>query len=271
MRDMKIFSADYKYFTTYQRQTIKQRIWCWLDGDSEDGGWDKAFHHFILTLIVLNVFAIVIESIPAVKANPSWHLMLNQFERMSLWIFAVEYSLRLWSSKTVMPRRRFVFSTMGIVDLATLFPLILPFFGVDIRLFPLLRAVRMFRVMKLFRYIPGIELITAVLHAKKSELLGSVFVILLMLTIGGTAMYFIENGAQPDKFSSIPDAMWWAVATMTTTGYGDIYPITLAGKVIGGIFSILGIFSFALPTAIIGSGFIDEINERKKHYATAHN
>jgi voltage-gated potassium channel len=264
---MKIFSTDYKYFHTYRNETIRERIWCWLDGDADDGGMDKIFHHAILVLIVLNVFAIIIESVPSVKANPQFHSWLNHFETVSLWIFAIEYVLRVWSSKSVGLRRNFVLSPMGIVDFATLMPLILPFFGVDMRLYPVIRAVRMFRVMKLFRYIPGIDLIKSVVTAKRRELVGSILVLLLMLTIGGTAMYFIEGVAQPDKFGSIPDAMWWAVATATTTGYGDVYPITAAGKILGGIFSIIGIFSFALPTAILGSGFIDEINHRRAAHA----
>jgi voltage-gated potassium channel len=245
--------------------TLRDTVWNWLDGDGNDGGWDKLIHRVILGLILANMLAIIVESIPVVKANLTAHTLLNQFEQVSLWIFAVEYIARLWSSASVGPRWKFAVSPMGLVDVAALLPLILPFFGVDMRLYPVLRAVRMFRVAKLFRYIPGIDLIKAVVVNKRSELIGSICVVLLMLVLGGTGMYFIEGKAQPDKFASIPDAMWWAVATMTTTGYGDVFPITLAGKLLGGVFSILGIFSFALPTAILGSGFIDEISRRKQN------
>jgi voltage-gated potassium channel len=242
---------------------LQLKIWNWLDGDSKDGGCDKCVHHFLVTLIIVNILAIVLESIPVLDDHPLLDPIFDGIEFWSLWIFFVEYVARVWSSKVVGRRRDFVFSTMGIIDFLTLMPILLPMVGLSTSYSNLFRAVRVGRVVKLFRFIPGIELIHTVVALRKKELLGSISIMFLVMLCGGTVVYFLENTAQPDKFTSIPTSMWWAAATMTTIGYGDVFPVTAMGKVFGACFGILGIFTFALPTAIIGSGFIDEINARK--------
>ena len=113
------------------------------------------------------------------------------------------------------------------------------------------------------RYSESIKLFGKVLRAKKEELLIVVFAVFILLTISSSLLYYVEHEAQPEMFSNIPAAMWWGVATLTTVGYGDIYPITPAGKFLGAIISLLGIGLFALPAGILSSGFIEEIRRRK--------
>jgi voltage-gated potassium channel len=241
----------------------QKKVHDWLDGDANDGGCDWCIHHFLLGLIILNVLSIVVKSLPAIHDHPVYSPPINALEVWTLRIFLIEYIFRVWSSKAVGRRRDYVFSTMGIIDFLTLLPLFIHLQGPNKGLSNVLRAVRVGRIIKLFRYIPGIELIHTVVASRKKELIGSVSIMLLVMLCGGTVIYYLESPHQPDKFTSIPTSMWWAAATMTTIGYGDVYPITAMGKVFGAIYGILGIFTFALPTAIIGSGFIDEINARK--------
>ena len=124
--------------------------------------------------------------------------------------------------------------------------------------------MRIFRVAKIGRYSQSLKLMHRVLSQKKEQLISSVFVLLMLLIIASSMMYFVENRVQPEKFSSIPKTMWWAVATLTTVGYGDVYPITNVGKLIASVIAILGIGMFALPTGILGAGFVEEIDRQRR-------
>jgi voltage-gated potassium channel len=126
-----------------------------------------------------------------------------------------------------------------------------------------LRLLRIVRVAKLGRYSESIQVLGRVFAAKKEQLLSTLFILLMLLVISSCLMYDAERQAQPDRFSSIPAAMWWAVTTLTTVGYGDVCPVTPGGKVIASVIAILGIGMFALPTAILGSGFLEEIAPKK--------
>lgn len=238
---------------------IKNTVRGLLDGENDGSGLDRIFYWSLLSLIFINIAAIIIESVPSVKADPTYHNILNKIEVYSLYIFFIEYVLRIWTADK---KIKFAVSPMGLVDLIALMPLLLPLVGVDIRAIGWLRAVRVFRVAKAFRFIPGMVPIKNVLVSKRKELTASLILVGVMMLCAATGMYYIEGSTQPEHFGSIPSSMWWAVTTMTTTGYGDAYPVTAIGKVFGAFFQIFGIFSFALPTAIVGSGFIDELNKR---------
>ncbi len=126
------------------------------------------------------------------------------------------------------------------------------------------RVFRVFRLFKMTRYIESIRTFHNVFRAKKTELIVTAVLIFLLLIFASSAMYAVENEAQPDKFSSIPETLWWGVVTLTTIGYGDVYPITPLGKLIGGVIALLGIGLFALPTGILASGFSEELQKRQK-------
>ena len=192
------------------------------------------------------------------------------FETFSVVIFTIEYLLRLWTAnidprftKPFTGNLKFALTPFAIIDLLAILPFYLPFFGIDLRLIRMIRIFRLFRIFKIARYIKALTLIKNVFYKKKEELVISLVFTLFLLLIASTLMYYIENEAQPEHFSSIPETMWWGIATLTTVGYGDVYPITSMGKILGGVIAIIGIGLFALPTGILASGFSEELSHRK--------
>lgn len=238
----------------------------------------RTFDTFIVTLILLNVAAMIVESVKRVhEAIPGWFFA---FECFSVAIFTVEYTARIWScvedpqyKRPVRGRIRFALTPLAIVDALAVLPFYLPFLSVDLRalrMFRLLRIMRLMRVAKLARYSESLQMLARVLRAKREQLISAVFIVLIMLVMAATLMYYAENGAQPKAFSSIPAAMWWAAVTLTTVGYGDIYPITVLGKVMGALTAMLGIGMFALPTAILGAGFLEDLERQRKALRCPH-
>jgi voltage-gated potassium channel len=152
-----------------------------------------------------------------------------------------------------------------LIDLLAIAPAFLPlFFAMDLRIVRVLRLFRLFRLLKMGRYVESLNTLDDVVRSKKEELLVTTIMIATLLLFSGSLMYLVENEAQPDKFPDIPSALWWGIATLTTVGYGDVFPITPAGKVLGGVIAFLGIGMFALPTGILASGFAEEIQKNRK-------
>ncbi len=231
----------------------------------------KVFDCVILSLIGLTIAAVVLQSFRELNALYSnWFTL---FEYISIAIFTLEYLLRLWTADLSHPehppmkvRLKYLFSFMALVDLLAILPFYLPMIiSIDLRFLRMLRLTRLFRVFKLNRYSRALNLIGKVFKEKKEELLSTVFIMLLLILISSTLIYHIESEQQPEMFPNIIASFWWAVATLTTVGYGDIYPITGAGKILASIIAITGIGLVALPTGIISSGFMDEIKKRKGH------
>jgi len=155
-------------------------------------------------------------------------------------------------------------SGYAIIDLLSFLPFYLPaFIPIDLRFLRILRLFRLIRVMKLGRYSDAMKMFHAVVAKTKEELLLALSILFIVLVLASSIMYYAEHDAQPEKFASIPDAMWWAVVTLATVGYGDIYPITPLGRFIGAVVVVTGIAIFALPAAILSAGFIEEIQEKK--------
>ncbi len=194
------------------------------------------------------------------------------FELLSIIVFSVEYLLRLWVAplnpkyeNPITGRLRYMVSPMALIDLVAILPFYLPLaVTVDLRLLRLLRLFRMFRLFKMTRYVESLRTFHRVFVAKKEERLITALMIFLLLVFASSAMYFVENEAQPDKFPNIPETLWWGVVTLTTIGYGDVYPVTPVGKVIGGVIAFLGIGLFALPAGILASGFTEELRKRQE-------
>jgi len=161
-------------------------------------------------------------------------------------------------------RFRFALSAMPMIDLLAVLPFYLPFLGLDLRFMRAVRLFRLFRVAKLARYSEALRTFCRVLGAKKEELGVTLFTLFLLLLLASCLAYYAERDAQPEAFSSIPAAMWWGVCTLTTVGYGDVCPVTALGKGIAAVIAVLGIGMFALPAGILGSGFVEEIQKRKK-------
>ncbi len=155
---------------------------------------------------------------------------------------------------------------LAIVDLLAIAPFYLPMLiPVDLRFLRALRLFRILRVLKIGRYSEAMRLFGKVLKAKRAELVTAVFVLVVLLIISSSILYYVEHGVQPDKFTNIPEAMWWGTVTLTTVGYGDIYPVTPAGKLLAALISLMGIGLFALPAGLLSAGFIEEIRKKHKH------
>lgn len=235
---------------------------------------NQNFLRFIYTLIVLNICSIVLASYKDIQNEYSF--ALEAFEVFSVAIFTAEYFLRIWTAdllfdtgSTSAKRLKFCTSSFGIIDLFAILPFYLPLiFPFDLRFVRILRLFRLLRIFKLDRYSKSLKTIKSVLQETRTELSMTIFMASILLIFSSTMMYYVEHDAQPDKFQNIGESLWWSVATLTTVGYGDIYPVTALGKFISGIIALIGIAFVALPTGIISSAFIEKIrNERssKKH------
>jgi voltage-gated potassium channel len=222
----------------------------------------------LAALIVLNVAAIIFESVASVRdAAASWFLA---FETFSVAVFTAEYVLRLWSCVEAegfaghRGRLRFALKPMPLIDLAAVLPFYLTFATVDLRFLRVLRLLRILRVAKLARYSTAMQTLGRVLVKKREELSVTVLALLVLLIVASVLMYHAERDAQPEAFASIPAAMWWAAATLTTVGYGDVYPVTALGRLLGAVIAILGIGMFALPAGILGGAFMEEVSARRR-------
>ncbi len=229
----------------------------------------RCFDLCMMGLILLNIVGVVLESVHGLSLR--FATAFRAVEVVSVTLFSVEYLLRLWTCteedrfrRSVVGRLKFALTLLALVDLAAILPFYLPaLIPFDLRFVRGLRLLRMFRVLKLGRYSESVRLVVAVIRGKKEELLVTAFVGLLLLVVSSSLMYFVERDAQPDVFSSIPATMWWGVVTLTTVGYGDTYPVTAVGKVLGAFVAFLGIGMFALPAGLLASGFSEEISKRR--------
>jgi voltage-gated potassium channel len=239
--------------------------------ETEDGELvDRIVAVFLMILIVLNSAAVVLETVDELDAR--YGSIFNALEMVSVTVFTVEYLLRLWVapldvrySKPFWGRLRYAFSLMALIDLLAVLPTFLPLlFPIDLRIVRFLRIFRLFRLFKMSRYVESLNTLDDVVRSKKEELVVIVVMILMLLLFSSSLMFIVENEAQPDKFPNIPAAMWWGVATLTTVGYGDVYPITPLGKLLSGFIAFLGIGIFALPTGLLASGFAEEVKKRRE-------
>jgi len=224
------------------------------------------FDFFIYTLIILNIIAMVLESHVALKAQ--FESFFNLFELFSIVIFSFEYLYRIvvyyradgWRSVG-----SYVFSFFGLIDLISILPFYLKqFIAIDGRFFRILRLFRLTRIFKLGRESKSLKLFIKALSSVRNELKFTLFLSVLTILFSASAIYFLENEAQPDVFSSITASIWWATVSLATVGYGDIIPITVGGKIFASVISLVGIGVVAIPTGIISAAFVEEIIHSKK-------
>ena len=213
----------------------------------------------------------VLETVDSIaESYPSAFLY---FEWVVVSVFALEYILRLWSctadpnySHPLRGRLRFMISPLHLVDLVAVLPAFVGLFiplGVDS---VALRVVRLLaRSTRLGVYAEGIRTLLRVFKAKSNELISVIASLMVILLFGSILMYYAEHPAQPETFSSIPVTAWWGIVTLTTVGYGDMAPVTAMGRLLAGLMAILGIGMFALPAAILASGFVQEMKSKTNH------
>ena len=246
-------------------KSLKKNLFELMESPDISKAYVRYFRMSILLLIALNVLVVILETVDSINIKYQNHLHL--FEVVSVFIFTLEYVCRLWvctESKNfrgpLAGRLKFALTPLALVDLFAILPFYLPlFFAFDLRFMRALRLIRIFRILKFGRYSESLKLIIRVFENKKEELLISLFTVFVLLIIASSFMFYFEHEVQPDKFSSIPATMWWALITLTTVGYGDVYPVTIPGKLLGSVLAILGVGIFALPAAILASAFTEEM------------
>jgi voltage-gated potassium channel len=250
-------------------EKIRYHVYDILVETEDDELVDRLVAIGLMLLILLNSVVVVLETVDELQAE--YGALFHWIEIVSVTIFSVEYLLRLWVAPLApeyagrFGRLRYAVSAMALIDLLAILPTFLPLlFAIDLRFVRFLRVFRLFRLFKLSRYVESLATLDDVVKAKKEELLVTLMMIAMMLLFASSLMYVVENEAQPDKFPHIPAAMWWGVATLTTVGYGDVFPITPLGKLLGAAIALLGVGIFALPAGILASGFAEEVTRRHR-------
>ena len=228
-------------------------------------------YDIISTLILLiNVAVTILYTFDQAEARYGDALLF--IEAVTVAFFAVDYFLRLWTAPFIRPNLsegratwKYFISFTGLVDLLSFLPYYLPFFfPTGAAVFRLFRVVRVFRLFQINAYYNSLNVITEVISSKRQQLVSSVFILVVLMVASSLAMYSVENAAQPEVFSNAFSGIWWAVSTLLTVGYGDIYPITNLGKVISIGITFLGVGMVAIPTGIISAGFVDQYSRLKR-------
>ena len=251
------------------RQGIRARTATLLDVPEPDDQLSRLVDVCLIGLILINFVAVILESVAPLRDQ--WAAQFRLLEVFSVGVFTLEYLLRVWSivdsrsqakyRHPVWGRLRFMLTPMAIIDLLAVAPFWLSMFvALDLRF---LRVARLLRVLKLTRYSAAMNLLLEVLREKASVIGAAMFTLFIVLILAASFAYLAEHAAQPEVFSSIPQAMWWAVITVTTVGYGDVVPITTTGKAIGALLSLIGVGMVALPAGILASGFSDAVHRRR--------
>lgn len=249
---------------------IKKRVFEIISKADEGDTASKIFDGFIMALISLSVLSIILESFQDIASKYS--SLFSAFETFSVTAFSIEYALRIWTANYLYPdskhpKLKYITSIMAVIDLVSILPFFLPFISADmrfLRMFRLLRIARVLRVFKLGRYVDALHIIVKVISNSASQLIMSIVICFFVMLFSSIIMYTVENPVQPEQFPDIISSLWWAICTLTTVGYGDVYPITAAGKFFAAIISLVGIGIIAIPTGIISAGFTSLIGKDRE-------
>jgi len=244
---------------------FKNRVWEILEHPAAGDRLSRRFDRAMIALILASVAEVTLRTVASVTAEQA--AILEAIELVAVSVFTAELCLRLWvadlglHAKPISPRMQYLRSSEGLIDLLAVLPafveLIFP------EWIPALEGALLLRIFKLVRYSPALATLISVIVLERKALLGAVTIMLVLLLFASTAIYLVERAAQPEAFGSIPAAMWWGIATLTTVGYGDVTPLTPLGKLLGGVVSLLGIGMFALPAGILSNGFTKEMKQRR--------
>ena len=253
-----------------QRERQRRRIFEIVEIGAADDLLSRGYDFFGSLVVVLALAASVAATFDG--AEERCGVLLNTVEIVTSAFFAVDYVLRVWTARCLYPTLtpgkatvRYVSSIGGLIDLASFLPTFLPvFFPSGMVAFRMFRVVRIFRLFRINAYYDSLHVITEVLRGKRQQLLSSVFIILTLMLASSLCMYSLEHEAQPEVFRNAFSGIWWSVSTLLTVGYGDIYPITTAGKIFGIVITFLGVGMVAIPTGIISAGFVDQYSRIKR-------
>lgn len=235
---------------------MKDKIREIINGNETNLG--RSVSIFIQVLILISIITFSVETIP--NLEPQTRVVLHAIEIFSVFIFTIEYLLRIYIADN---KLKFIFSFFGLID----FLAILPFYlavGIDLRSLRAMRFLRLFRILKLVRYNKAMNQFSRAIKSAKEQILLFIFITLILIYFAAVGIYYFENEAQPENFTSIFDSLWWAIITLTTVGYGDVYPITVGGKVFTFIILMIGLGIVAIPTGIISSALTTSVDDKNK-------
>ena len=243
----------------------RKRIFDIIQIGNKNDKVSRAFDIFISAVIIINILVTFLDTF---KEMTSFSFIFEIIELITIIIFCIEYLLRIWTADYLFPRKnktlsvfRFMISFEGVVDLLT----ILPFFFLNgIVMFRMMRVVRIFHLFRINTQYDSFNLIKDVLKERRKQLFSSFFLIIILMLGSSLAMYSAEHDAQPEAFENAFSGIWWSVSTLLTVGYGDIYPITIGGKIIAIIIAFLGVCAVAVPTGIISAGFVEKFAKSEK-------
>ena len=252
------------------RERRRKRLFEIVEIGAADDALSRGYDFFGSFVVVLALAANMAATYDGAAARCG--ALLNTVEILTSAFFAVDYALRVWTARCLYPgltpgkaTLRYVTSIGGLIDLMSFLPSFLPvFFPSGMVAFRMFRVVRIFRLFRITAYYDSLHVITEVLRSKRQQLLSSVFIILTLMLAASLCMYSLEHAAQPEVFCNAFSGIWWSVSTLLTVGYGDIYPITTAGKIFGIVITFLGVGMVAIPTGIISAGFVDQYSRIKR-------
>ena len=252
------------------RERRRKRVFEIVEIGAADDALSRGYDFFGSLVVVLALAASVAATFDGAEARCG--VLLDTVEIATSAFFAVDYVLRVWTARCLYPTLtpgkatvRYVSSIGGLIDLVSFLPTFLPvFFPSGMVAFRMFRVVRIFRLFRINAYYDSLHVITEVLRSKRQQLLSSVFIILTLMLASSLCMYSLEHEAQPEVFRNAFSGIWWSVSTLLTVGYGDIYPITTAGKIFGIVITFLGVGMVAIPTGIISAGFVDQYSRIKR-------
>jgi voltage-gated potassium channel len=249
--------------------SFKRKLFLVLDDHKSRKPLNRLFHGLLFTLIILSSLLLILESVKPV--SKSFSVFFYSLELITMVFFTIEYLVRVYTcteihgyTKPVSGRVKYILTPLMLIDILSIIPFYLIVFSSNFSGFYIFSIFRVLRLFKAIRYVEAFKLIGKVFYMQREQLLVSCIFIIFVFVFASSIIYIAEKDAQPDKFSDIPSAMWYTVSTITTVGYGDVYPITTIGKVTGGLISMAGLLLFAIPTSILTSGFFKISQQSKK-------
>lgn len=248
-------------------RSFKKRIFDIIQIGTRVDFLSRAFDIFISAVIVISIAVTFMYTFDSLD---KYRNLLMGIESFTIFVFIIEYCLRLFTSDFLYPNKPkweavllFIVSLYGIIDMLTIISYFSPVYSNGFVAFRMIRVVRIFKLFKVNSTFDAFNIVTGVIQEKKSQILSSIFMIAMLMMAASLCMYGLEHDAQPDAFNNAFSGIWWAMSTVLTVGYGDIYPITVGGRIIAIIIALLGVCVVAIPTGVISAGFVEQYTRIK--------
>ena len=243
---------------------IKYRIFKIIQIGNKEDVPSRVFDIALVAVIIINIVTMFLQTFDSLV---KYETLFDIIEAVTIFLFCIEYGLRIWTAEYLYPAEtrprailHFLRSFDGVIDLLTILPF---FFLSGFVVFRMMRVVRIFHLFRINTQYDSFNVITSVLYEKRTQLLSSIFILIVLMLASSLFLYNVEHKAQPDVFKNAFSGIWWSVSTLSTVGYGDMYPITPLGKFMAIIITFLGIGVVAIPTGIISAGFVEQYNKLK--------